>query len=113
VRVVEHCRVANILATGDRVTGVTTERGEIRSEIVVNCGGMWARDIAGWFEPVAKPRGECLGWSRPAFSFSSTVQRASRPLPREIIEAMLKDLRAVVETVKGGGGTQGDCSTPW
>ena len=27
------------------VTGVTTDKGNITAEYVVNCGGMWARDI--------------------------------------------------------------------
>src|SRR5581483_11747482 len=48
VQVIEHCRVTHILRADDRVIGVCTERGDIRSEIVVNCGGMWARDIGGW-----------------------------------------------------------------
>ena len=28
-----------------RVTGVTTERGDIAAEYVVNCAGMWAREF--------------------------------------------------------------------
>lgn len=50
VKVIEHCRVTNILAPGGRIAGVMTERGQIRTGIVVNCAGMWARDIAGWVD---------------------------------------------------------------
>lgn len=50
VKIVEHCRVTNILAAKGRVRGVMTEAGEIRAEVVVNCGGMWARDIGGWVD---------------------------------------------------------------
>lgn len=50
VKIVEHCRVTNILTAKGRVTGVATEAGEIRSEVVVNCGGMWAREIGGWVD---------------------------------------------------------------
>ncbi|HXI68473.1 MAG TPA: FAD-dependent oxidoreductase, partial [Steroidobacteraceae bacterium] len=31
-----------------RVTGVATEAGEIRADVVVNCAGMWAREVGGW-----------------------------------------------------------------
>lgn len=50
VKIIEHCPVTNILAAEGRVTGVMTDVGEIRSEVVVNCGGMWARDIGGWID---------------------------------------------------------------
>src|SRR5579871_5743472 len=50
VRIVENCRVTAILVEGGRVTGVRHEHGELRAPVVVNCGGMWARDIAGWVD---------------------------------------------------------------
>ena len=31
-----------------RVTGVATEAGEVRADVVVNCAGMWAREVGGW-----------------------------------------------------------------
>ncbi len=49
-RILEHCRVTNILAAHGRVTGVMTPAGEIRCAAVVNCAGMWARDIGGWVD---------------------------------------------------------------
>ena len=50
VKIVENCRVTGIGLSGGEVSGVRHEHGEIRAKIVVNCGGMWARDIAGWVD---------------------------------------------------------------
>jgi glycine cleavage system aminomethyltransferase T/glycine/D-amino acid oxidase-like deaminating enzyme len=50
VRIIENCRVAAIHTAGGRVSGVRTDAGDIRADVVVNCGGMWARDIAGWVD---------------------------------------------------------------
>src|SRR5579862_7672856 len=44
VKIFEECRVTGINTAAGRVTGVRTEAGEIRAQVVVNCGGMWARD---------------------------------------------------------------------
>ena len=37
--------VRGVLTRNGAVTGVRTDRGEIRSEFVVNCAGMWARQL--------------------------------------------------------------------
>jgi heterotetrameric sarcosine oxidase gamma subunit len=50
VRIIENCRVTGISVAQGRVSGVTSEAGPIRAPVVVNCGGMWARDIAGWVD---------------------------------------------------------------
>jgi 4-methylaminobutanoate oxidase (formaldehyde-forming) len=50
VRFFENCRVTGIQVCSGRVTGVSTEHGPIRAKSIVNCGGMWARDIAGWVD---------------------------------------------------------------
>ena len=44
-RILEGVRVTGITQTKGRVTGVSTERGTIEADYVVNCGGMWAREI--------------------------------------------------------------------
>jgi 4-methylaminobutanoate oxidase (formaldehyde-forming) len=45
-KIFEDTRVAAVLTQEGRVTGVRTEDGhEIKSDVVVNCGGMWAREI--------------------------------------------------------------------
>ena len=46
-RVFEHTKVTGILRRDGRVSGVSTERGDIACEYVVNCTGMWARELAG------------------------------------------------------------------
>jgi glycine cleavage system T protein len=45
VRIVEGCRVTGITKANGRVTGVETELGRVRSEVVVNCAGMWGRAV--------------------------------------------------------------------
>jgi heterotetrameric sarcosine oxidase gamma subunit len=45
VRIFENTPVTGILSARGRVTGVTTARGEIEAEYVVNCAGMWARSV--------------------------------------------------------------------
>ena len=46
-QVFEGVKVTRVLDDGKRVTGVQVETGEvIACEHVVNCGGMWARDLA-------------------------------------------------------------------
>ena len=44
-QIFEDTKVTGIRQQNGRVTGVTTERGDIAAEYVVNCGGMWAREI--------------------------------------------------------------------
>jgi 4-methylaminobutanoate oxidase (formaldehyde-forming) len=44
-RILEETPVTGITQQGGRVTGVVTKRGKIEAEYVVNCGGMWARDL--------------------------------------------------------------------
>ncbi|ASJ71700.1 GcvT family protein [Granulosicoccus antarcticus] len=41
----EGVRVDEVLIEGGRVTGVQTDQGTIASDFVVNCGGMWAREL--------------------------------------------------------------------
>ncbi len=44
-RVFEHTAVTGVTRRDGRVTGVSTERGDIAAEVVVNCTGMWAREL--------------------------------------------------------------------
>jgi glycine cleavage system T protein len=48
VRIVENLKVTAIRREHGRVTGVATEQGEVHADIVVNCAGMWAREVGGW-----------------------------------------------------------------
>jgi 4-methylaminobutanoate oxidase (formaldehyde-forming) len=45
VRVCEETPVTGFTIQDKRVTGVITNKGVIQTEYVVNCGGMWAREI--------------------------------------------------------------------
>lgn len=46
-RIVEGVRVSRILHEGGRATGVLTDGGEtVAADFVVNCAGMWARELA-------------------------------------------------------------------
>ena len=44
-RIFEHTVVEEVLTQGGRVSGVRTSEGTISTGIVVNCGGMWAREL--------------------------------------------------------------------
>ena len=44
-RIVEQTRVIGIEQRDGKVTGVRTDRGDIAAEFVVNCAGMWAREV--------------------------------------------------------------------
>ena len=48
VRIAEDVRVTGIRSARGRVSGVTTDAGEVRAQVVVNCAGMWAREVGGW-----------------------------------------------------------------
>ena len=51
---VENVRVTGIRHKNGAITGVSTSRGDITCEVVVNCAGMWAREI-GLMRGVAIP----------------------------------------------------------
>ncbi|MEE2714088.1 MAG: FAD-dependent oxidoreductase [Planctomycetota bacterium] len=46
VTMIEDSPVTRVLVENGRACGVVTERGTIRCEVVVNCAGMWARNLA-------------------------------------------------------------------
>ena len=41
----ENVEVLDVLINGGKVTGVKTAQGDIQTDYVVNCGGMWARNL--------------------------------------------------------------------
>ena len=45
VKIFENVRVTDVTSEEDRVTGVVTDRGSIEAEYVVNCAGMWAKEL--------------------------------------------------------------------
>ncbi len=50
VRIVEEVAVTGIRTDRGRVTGVATDAGDVRADIVVNCAGMWAREVGAWVD---------------------------------------------------------------
>jgi glycine/D-amino acid oxidase-like deaminating enzyme len=44
-RIIEGVRVTAVHQDKGRVTGVGTDQGEIQAEFVVNCAGMWAKEL--------------------------------------------------------------------
>ena len=46
VTIAQRTRVTAVVTTGGRVTGVRTDRGDVECEVVVDCGGMYAAEIA-------------------------------------------------------------------
>jgi 4-methylaminobutanoate oxidase (formaldehyde-forming) len=46
VRIVENVKVDRIVVEGGRAVGVSTDAGDISADAIVNCAGMWARDLA-------------------------------------------------------------------
>ena len=45
VQIFEHTRVTGVICEDGAVAGVQTDQGDIRAEFVVNCAGMWAREV--------------------------------------------------------------------
>ena len=45
VKIFEDTSVTGVNIKGNQVTGVSTSRGEIKAEVVVNAAGMWAREL--------------------------------------------------------------------
>lgn len=48
VQILEETEVLGISKNNGRVSGVTTNKGSIEAEYVVNCCGMWARNVEKW-----------------------------------------------------------------
>ncbi|MCV2864585.1 GcvT family protein [Albidovulum sediminicola] len=44
-QIFEHVKVEAVEVEGGRVRAVQTEQGRITADVVVNCGGMWAREL--------------------------------------------------------------------
>jgi glycine cleavage system T protein len=46
VQIVQNCKVTSIIHSDGKISGVTTEQGNIDADYVVLCGGLWTRDLA-------------------------------------------------------------------
>ncbi|KAB2916380.1 MAG: FAD-dependent oxidoreductase [Hyphomicrobiaceae bacterium] len=76
VRIFENTKVTAITQADGRVTGVVTDRGMIRAEIVVNCAGMWAGEV-GRLAGVSLPLQACEHF----YIVTEKVPGLSRQLP--------------------------------
>jgi 4-methylaminobutanoate oxidase (formaldehyde-forming) len=76
VRVVQGTRVLGITQNAGRVTGVVTDGGTIEAEYVVNCAGMWAREV-GAMAGVSVP----LQAIEHAYLITEQIEGVSRDLP--------------------------------
>ncbi|SOC82923.1 Glycine/D-amino acid oxidase [Ensifer adhaerens] len=66
VKIVENCAVRTLTRTGGKVTGVVTERGEIRCDQVLLAAGLWSRKFLA-----------NLGISLPTLPLVSSVMRTA------------------------------------
>ena len=75
-RIIEGVRVVEVNQAGGRVTGVVTDQGAIEAEFVVNCAGMWAKEL-GAMAGVSVP----LQAIEHAYLISEPFPGVSRDLP--------------------------------
>ncbi len=75
-RLWEETRVTGISQKNGRVTGVVTDKGNIEAEYVVNCGGMWAREL-GKIAGVNVP----LQAAEHYYLITETIEGMGRDLP--------------------------------
>lgn len=75
VRIVEGVQVTAITQAKGRVTGVATNQGAVTAEVVVNCAGMWGRDV-GRMAGVPLPLQACEHFY--------VVTEASPDIPRDL-----------------------------
>ena len=75
VQIFENIRVGSIAQTNGYATGVTTNKGPMTAEVVVNCAGMWGREV-GRMAGVALPLQACEHFY--------IVSEASSEVPRNL-----------------------------
>lgn len=46
VRIIENCEVTDFILSGDRVSGLETDKGRIDADVVVLAAGLWSRQLA-------------------------------------------------------------------
>jgi glycine cleavage system T protein len=92
VRIFENTKVTNIRQAAGRVTGVDTAQGTIRADFVVNCAGLWAREI-----------GRMAGVSVPLMAAEHfyVVTDASPDIPRNLPVLRVPDECAYVKEEAG------------
>ena len=92
VRIFENTKVTGIRQTDGRVTGVDTAQGAIGAEYVVNCAGLWAREV-----------GRMAGVNVPLLAAEHfyVVTDASPDIPRNLPVLRVPDESAYVKEEAG------------
>ena len=92
VRIFENTKVTGITQQGGRVTGVETVAGAIRAEFVVNCAGLWAREV-----------GRMAGVNVPLLAAEHfyVVTDASPDIPRNLPVLRVPDESAYIKEEAG------------
>ncbi len=75
VKIIENIKVDEVLENGARAAGVRTDQGTINSDFVVNCAGMWARELG---------RGNAVGVPLHACEHYYLVTEPIRDLPKDL-----------------------------
>jgi dimethylglycine oxidase len=84
VRVLERHEVTAITTEHGRVTGVVTDKGELRADVVVCCAGIWGPKVAalvGMPLPLT-PLAHQLAFTGPLAALAGHMPEASRPILR-------------------------------
>jgi len=83
-KILDHHEVLDILHSGDRITGVKTNRGDIAADIVVCCAGIWGPKVAamvGQILPLT-PLAHQFAWTGPTSPLAGRITEAVRPVLR-------------------------------
>jgi len=96
--ILEDTKVTAINQKNGRVTGVVTDKGEIEAEYVVNCGGMWGREL-GLMAGIHVP----LHAAEHYYLITEPIDGIHRDLPL----LPRRDRRADDRFVRAGGGSLG------
>jgi glycine cleavage system aminomethyltransferase T/glycine/D-amino acid oxidase-like deaminating enzyme len=99
VRILTHTRVTGISVVEGRATGVTTDRGHIACEVVVNCGGMFAAEIG----RLAGVRIPLVPMSHQYLITDAFLPRREKPLPTLRDPDLLVYFRQEVDGLVMGG----------
>jgi dimethylglycine oxidase len=84
VRVLDRHEVRGVRTTGDRVSAVVTDQGELPADIVVCCAGIWGPRVArmvGMNLPLT-PLAHQLAWTGPLAPLAGADREAVRPILR-------------------------------
>ncbi len=82
--VLQRHEVLDILSSGSRVTGVRTDHGDLRADIVVCCAGIWGPKVAGMVGQVLAltPLAHQFAWTGPIAPLALQRAEAARPVLR-------------------------------